>query len=47
MAGIDANFSPDGSRVAATSADGRLTVWNTTGKLNHEMLRGFQISIQF
>jgi WD40 repeat protein len=25
-------FSPDGTRVAATSADGRLTVWNTTGK---------------
>ena len=33
MAGSEqVKFSPDGTRVATTSADGRLTVWNTTGK---------------
>jgi hypothetical protein len=32
MAGNEqVKFSPDGSRVAGISADGRLTVWNTEG----------------
>lgn len=35
MASIN-RFSPDGSRLAVTSADGRLTIWNSNSEIQHQ-----------